>query len=91
MDDTFFQNFNTELQANIRKDLGLDESWFYRDMPWVKDEFWEEFLKLVSDDKIRIIAMSTRNDWKDGPYHHAQIMYNPENIRKFQEAKIIAV
>lgn len=50
------------LFANHAKEqMGLDDTWHYRPLPNVTLPLWNEFVKLVGEDNLRVLSLRHRN------------------------------
>ncbi len=45
----------------IRESLGLDETWTYRSLPWMLEEFYNKFLDIVGEENTKFASGSQRN------------------------------
>lgn len=76
MEDEFNRVFNVE-------------GWTLRDIPWMTQPLWDQFIDMVQEDNLKIGTMSTREDWEGGPFARGMVLISPqgmENIRAFNEA-----
>lgn len=44
----------------LRESLGLDKSWTYRDLPWMKTEYYEQMMDAIGEDNFRFVSGSSR-------------------------------
>ena len=46
-------------EAAYREQLGLDESWVMRDLPWMLQEYYEQITTAMGEDNYRFVSGSS--------------------------------
>lgn len=71
----------TAQPERLDMDALLRAGWAYRDFSkWVRGTTFNWLLEQIGQDNVKILAMTKRTDWPDGPWMRAQILIS-ENGR----------
>lgn len=90
MDDAIkdlYAEMHKATEDAMNKSFNTD-NWHYRDVTWMLEHFWKQFLNILGDADYNIIACSSRDDWEGGTYLRGQFLLSPEaldNIRKYNK------
>ena len=69
-----------EMENEFNKSFGTVD-WVYRDIGWMKQEYWDRLIEALGEDNIKIIAASTRDDWGDSVFCRGQLLISPEGVQ----------
>ena len=59
------------------------EDWVYRDVPWLREDFWSDFMNLLGVDNYLLIAGSRRT-LDDGRYFRGQFFISPQGMENLR-------
>lgn len=73
------------LEKSLRETFNLDDSWSYRDINWIREDYMQHLLNVMGEENYRMVAGSRRKfDDDDFIYVRGQFMISSqaiENIR----------
>lgn len=69
-------------------DVGLPrppgkENWVYRDLPKMREDFFDKFVELVGSENIAWITQA-KYEYEDGIYKRGQLFISPEGIERLK-------
>jgi hypothetical protein len=47
------------LEASLREQLGLDETWVLRDIPWMEQKYFQQLTDAIGEDNYYFVSGST--------------------------------
>lgn len=53
-------DLHTSMESELRESLGLDKSWVMRDLPWMRQKYYEQLMDAIGENNFRFVSGSSR-------------------------------
>ena len=84
------EELHNAMEAGMREQMGLDDSWVYRDIPWITADLYQELVDKIGKDNMRTVSgsrMQRKNS--EGIFEdsvRASVMINQQGMENIRES-----